>query len=169
MELLLIRHGLPARIDDVGGPADPPLAATGVQQAESLAGWLAPIGLDAVYSSPMRRARETAVPLAQRLGVEVQVDDGLEEFDAHLHFYVPLEEMTHDDPRWHQLVAEWSSPEFELTRQEFRTRVVAAVERIAGGHRSQRVALVCHGGVINAYLSHVLGMDRPSSSPPTRA
>ena len=65
MELLLIRHGLPVRIDDAEGPADPPLSRTEVgTRPSALAGWLAPLGIDALYVSPMRRARETAAPLA---------------------------------------------------------------------------------------------------------
>lgn len=160
MELVFVRHGLPQRIDDAGGPADPPLSEEGRRQAAALANWLAPTGIDAIYSSPMLRAKETAAPLADRLGHEVVIEDGLEEFDAHLHYYVPLEEMTRDDPRWEELVAEWSSPEADGTRRTFRARVVEAVERIVAAHTGQRVALVCHGGVVNAYLSEVLEMDR---------
>ena len=160
MELVFVRHGLPLRIDDAGGPADPALSEEGRRQADDLATWLAPTGMEAIYSSPMRRARETAAPLATKLGRDVVTEDGLEEFDAHLHFYIPLEEMDRNDPRWQQLVAEWSSPEADTTRQTFRTRVVDAVERIVAAHPAQRVALVCHGGVINAYLSHILDMDR---------
>lgn len=160
MELLFVRHGLPLRIDDAGGPADPALSEEGHRQAAAVAEWLAPTGVDAIYSSPMRRARETAAPLAAKLGHDVVVENGLEEFDAHLHFYIPLEEMAHDDPRWEQLVAEWSSPEADATRRTFRTRVVEAVDSIVAAHPSQRVALVCHGGVVNAYLSHILEMDR---------
>ncbi len=160
MELLFVRHGLPLRIDDAGGPADPELSEEGHQQAAALAEWLASAGIAAVYSSPMLRARETAAPLAARLGLEAVVQPGLEEFDAHLHFYVPIEEMARDDPRWEQLVAEWSSPEADATRRTFRARVVDAVERIVAAHPGQRVALVCHGGVVNAYLSHILDIDR---------
>jgi probable phosphoglycerate mutase len=160
MELVFVRHGLPQRVDDAGGPADPPLSDEGQVQATGTAEWLAPTGIDAIYCSPMRRARETAEPLASVCGCDVVVDEGLEEFDAHLHFYIPLEELTRDDPRWEQLVAEWSSPEADATRQSFRKRVVESVERIVSTHPSQRVALVCHGGVINAYLSHILDMER---------
>jgi len=160
MELVFVRHGLPLRIDDAGGPADPPLSEEGQVQATAAAEWLAPTGIDAIYCSPMRRALETAAPIASMSGCDVKVDEGLEEFDAHLHFYIPLEELSRDDPRWEQLVAEWSSPEADTTRQTFRTRVVGAVEQIVSAHASQRVAVVCHGGVINAYLSHILDMDR---------
>ena len=91
MELLIIRHGLPVRIDDAGGPADPELSDEGHAQARRLADWLRHDRIDAVFTSPMRRARQTAAPLAEVLGVEPIVDDELAEFDRGQHFYVPLE------------------------------------------------------------------------------
>lgn len=57
MELLLIRHALPIRRVDVDGPADPVLSDLGVQQAIHLAEYLAAETLQAVYSSPLKRAR----------------------------------------------------------------------------------------------------------------
>jgi 2,3-bisphosphoglycerate-dependent phosphoglycerate mutase len=158
MELVLVRHGLPVRIDGGQGPADPPLSNEGVQQAEALAEWWRPHAVDAIYSSPMRRARETAAPLAAALDLPVQVEAGLREFDADSRFYVPLEELRADEERWQQVIAEWTSPEAEAGRQEFRATVVATVEEIVARHPSQRVVVVCHGGVINAYLSHVVGI-----------
>jgi probable phosphoglycerate mutase len=158
VELWMIRHGLPIRIDGGDAPADPGLAPEGIDQAERLARAWAPHGADAVYSSPLARALETAAPLARDLGVEVQTDDGLVEFDAHLSFYVPIEELRADEERWKQVVEEWMSPEAEAGRQEFRETVVTAVDAIAARHPGQRVAVVCHGGVINAYLSRLLAM-----------
>jgi probable phosphoglycerate mutase len=155
MELLLIRHALPVRVDEgtVDGPADPGLAATGWEQAEALAGWLADERIDAVWSSPMRRARETAAPLADRVGLEVVVDDGLAEYDREALSYIPIEELkAANDPRWKQL------PE---RPEDFVAVVVEAVERIVAAHPGQRVAVVCHGGVVNAYAGHVLGIDDP--------
>ncbi len=160
---MLVRHGRPERVDDAGGPADPGLASTGQDQADALATFLAGdhgVAVDAVWSSPMRRARETAAPLAARLGLSVTVEDGLAEFDRHLHHYIPMEEIRGtDDPRWAELVEEWTSAESEEQRRAFRSTVVAAVEGIVARHPSQAVAVVCHGGVINAYLSHVLGIE----------
>ena len=61
----MIRHGLPVRRETTdGSPADPELDTAGQEQAQRLARWLAPEGIDAVYVSPMRRALETAAPLA---------------------------------------------------------------------------------------------------------
>ena len=152
----MIRHGLPERIDGGAAPADPGLAPDGVEQATLLARWWARHGLDAIYTSPMRRAIETAAPLAESLGITPSIDPGLEEFDAHLSSYVPLEELRADQDRWKQVVDEWLSPEAEAERQRFRETVVATVDAIAAAHRGERVALVCHGGVINAYLSRLL-------------
>ncbi len=158
MELWLIRHGLPQRIDGGDAPADPELAPEGVDQAQRLSEWWSRFGPDAIYSSPLRRAQETAAPLARTLGLDVAIDPGLEEFDAHLSFYIPLEELRADEERWQQLVAEWLSPEAEAERQRFRERVVDSIDGIAARHPGQRVAVVCHGGVINAYLSRLLSL-----------
>lgn len=155
MELLLIRHALPVRVDegDVDGPADPELSEVGRLQAHALAEWLAGEQIDAVWSSPMRRARETAVPLSARLHLDVVVDEGLAEYDRHSASYIPIEELkAANDPRWNQL------PE---RPEEFAAEVVDAVERIVAAHPGQRVAVVCHGGVVNAYAGHVLGVTDP--------
>jgi probable phosphoglycerate mutase len=155
MELLLIRHALPVRIDEgtADGPADPHLAPRGVEQAAALAEWLAHEPVDAIWSSPMARARETAAPLSERLGLELLVDEGLAEYDKDATSYIPIEELkAANDPRWFQV------PE---RPEHFRAVVVEALERIVAAHPSQRVAVVCHGGVVNAYAGHVLGLDEP--------
>ena len=155
MELLLIRHALPVRVDEgaVDGPADPHLAPRGVEQSQALAEWLSAERIDALWSSPMARARETAAPVAERLGLGIQVDDDLAEYDKDSASYIPIEELkAANDPRWYQV------PE---RPEHFQGVVVAAVERIVAAHASQRVAVVCHGGVVNAYAGHVLGIADP--------
>lgn len=158
MELWLIRHALPLRIDGGDGPADPALAPDGLEQAARLAACWSAFGADAVYSSSMRRAQETAAPLAQALGVEVEVVDDLKEYDAHESTYIPLEELRADPALWELAVEAWLSPEAEAQRQQFRERVVGSIDAIAAAHGGERVAVVCHGGVINAYLSTVIGL-----------
>lgn len=162
MELLLIRHALPIRREDVEGPADPELSEAGRDQAMHLANWLADERLDAVYSSPMQRARETAAPLASIHGLEVLVDDELAEYDRNSHWYVPVEELkAAGDPRWREIVAgEWG--DIEVDPETFRDVVHKAVERLIDTNPSKRIAAVCHGGVINAYLSKILGIDNPT-------
>jgi len=158
VELLLIRHALPVRIEAVGGPADPPLSAEGREQARALAAAWSD-GVDAVWASPLLRARETAAPLAAALGLEVAIDDDLAEMDRDAEAYIPLEELRRDPTAWAEAVEAWVGPAGAELRAAFRRRVVAAVDRIVAAHRGQRVAVVCHGGTINAALAEVLGLD----------
>jgi len=157
VELWLIRHALPVRIDSGDGPADPGLASDGHEQAARLARWWGRFGADALYTSPMARARETAEPLAKALGLEPVVVDDLREFDANEPTYIPVEELRADPALWQAAVDAWLSPEAEASRQEFRNVVVQAVTGITETDVG-RAAIVCHGGVINAYMSRVLGL-----------
>jgi probable phosphoglycerate mutase len=159
VELVLIRHGLPIRVEnEPGTPADPPLSEEGREQARKVADWLAPEGFDVVYSSPMRRAVETAQPLAELLGLEVTVDDELAELDRGHHFYVPVEELkATGDPRYEQLLKGELYADVDV---ETWSKVAAlAVQRVVEAHPGQRIALFAHGGVINAYLSTLLRLD----------
>jgi probable phosphoglycerate mutase len=156
VELLLIRHALPIRRELVDGIADPELADAGRRQAEHLAAYLEGEPLQAVYASPLRRAYETAEPLARTHGLPVVVDEDLAEYDREANEYVPVEELkASGDPRWHDLLnGIW--PEGAEPREAFQARCVAAIEARVGAHPSHRIAIVCHGGVINAYVAHIL-------------
>jgi 2,3-bisphosphoglycerate-dependent phosphoglycerate mutase len=157
MDLLLIRHALPVRIEGGDGPADPELSDDGWRQAGALAAWLADDGIDAMVASPLRRAQETAEPLASLLDLDVSVVDGLAEFDRDAPWYIPIEELkAADDPRWHAMIA----GEWDLDPDQFQRDVVQAVDGIIADHPGETVAAVCHGGTINAYLSALLGLDQ---------
>lgn len=158
MELLLIRHAIPVRRELESGIADPELSSDGVKQAQLLADYLIDERIDALYASPMRRARQTAEPVAQRQRLRMELVDGVAEFDRTSSEYVPVEELKDsDDPRWRAMLrGEW--PPREESLDEFVERVVASIEEVIGRHEGQRVAIVCHGGVINAYLARVLGL-----------
>jgi broad specificity phosphatase PhoE len=162
VELVLVRHALPVRIDAThdGTPADPGLAERGVAQAARVTAALRHDAVDAVYRSPAARALETAAPLAAALGADVVVEPGIAEFDAADPSYVPVEELkASGDPRWHALVRGdlYSSG---VDQAEFRARVVEAVERIAAAHPGGRAVLFTHSGAVNAYAGHVLGQER---------
>jgi probable phosphoglycerate mutase len=158
MELLLIRHGLPVRRELEIGVADPELSEAGHAQAEHLADYLDSEHLDAVYASPLRRAFQTAEPMARRRGVEIVVENDVAEWDRHSNEYVPIEELkAANDPRWQSMLrGEWTA--HDESPDEFRTRVITSVERLVDTHSGHRIAIVCHGGVINQYLAHVLGL-----------
>ena len=161
MELVLVRHAEPVKIVEADGPADPHLTERGRAQAERLAEYLASERIDGVWSSPMVRARETAAPLASALGFDVVVDTELAEFDRDATSYIPVEELkATKDERWLAMVegnfdAEGPDP------VEFQRGVVRAIEHVITGNPGAKIVVVCHGGVINAYVGHVLHIRRP--------
>lgn len=162
MELVLVRHALPARVDVApgGGAADPGLVALGVDQARRVVRALDGEPVTAIYTSPAARARQTAEPLAEALGLPPVVEPGIAEFDTADPSYVPVEELrAADDPRWHALRrGDLSST--GVDPDAFRAQVVAAVEAVVARHPGGRAVLFTHAGACNAYLGHVLGQDR---------
>jgi probable phosphoglycerate mutase len=163
MELLLIRHALPVRIEgEEGTAADPALAELGHEQARALAEYLAGEPIDGLYVSPLQRARQTAEPVSAKLGLEMIVDDELAEFDRHSHFYIPVEELKEEkDERWDDLIAGRWGADGEVDPATFKAVVVEAVERVIKANPGKTVAVVCHGGVINAYFAELLNLDFP--------
>jgi 2,3-bisphosphoglycerate-dependent phosphoglycerate mutase len=160
MDLLLVRHAEPVRIENAEGPADPPLTDRGILQAEATARWLAEEGFDAIYVSPLRRAVETGEAIARPHSLELEVADGLAEFDRLSSFYIPYEEMkANRDPHW-QALAEDRLADVVEDAETFKPRVVDAVRTIIDAHPGQRVIAVCHGGVINVALSEILDLPR---------
>jgi probable phosphoglycerate mutase len=159
VEIVLVRHGLPLRVELETGIADPELAAEGHEQAAKMAAYLGVEDVEAVYVSPLRRALETARPLCKVLGLEAVVSEGVAEFDRNSREYVPVEELrATNDPRWEKLLrGEWDGVDEDPSI--FKARVVATVEDMIARHPGGRVVVVCHGGVINQYLAHVLGIE----------
>lgn len=159
MEIVLVRHGLPLRVELETGIADPELAAEGHEQAEKMAAYLGVEDIEAIYVSPLRRAIETARPLCKLLGIEAVVSEGVAEFDRNSREYVPVEELrATNDPRWEKLLrGEWDGVDEDPSL--FKSRVVATVDDMIAKHPGGRVVVVCHGGVINQYLAHVLGIE----------
>ena len=106
MELILIRHGLPLRVENApGAPADPALSDVGHVQAERMAQWLRNERIDRLYSSPLRRARETAKPLGAALGLAIELEPDAAEFDQHSASYIPMEHLKEADfERWQRLM-----------------------------------------------------------------
>jgi probable phosphoglycerate mutase len=157
MELILVRHGLPVRQELDTGRADPGLSTIGHRQAELVARWLEPIRIDAVYSSPMIRARQTAGPYEQLSGRSAVVHEGVAEFGREARSYVPTEELKVDDyEAWRALADRGGISEVELNT--FSSAVVRAMKEIIASHKSETALVFCHGGVINVWACHVLGL-----------
>ena len=143
---------------------DPPLSAHGAEQAALLAGRLLVMDLEpfVVYSSPLRRANQTADAFARLAGTEVTVDDELVE--AHIGGWEgkPFEEIIGSDPEVVQHIrnqrAIWHRAPGAEGGDGFRTRVRTAVDAIVEGHPGENVLIFAHGGVINAYVGDLLGL-----------
>ncbi|MEM8930379.1 MAG: phosphoglycerate mutase family protein [Acidobacteriota bacterium] len=82
----LVRHAEKVVADDGDGPEDPPLTEDGQARAEALAHALRDVGLDHVHSSDTRRTRDTAAPIAEATGLDIELYDPrrLADLAAHL-------------------------------------------------------------------------------------
>lgn len=152
MELILVRHGLPVRRDDT---SDPPLSDVGRDQAARVARYLAGERIDAVFASTMLRAIQTAEPFAAEGGHPITQRDGIVEFDRGSGAYIPMEELKRDDyAAWKAFAAGDHGADIV----GFQEKVVETLEAIVASHAGKRVAVFCHGGVVNVWTAHVLGM-----------
>ena len=148
MDLILIRHGLPVRSED---SADPPLSQMGQAQAQAVNALLQAEAIDAVWASTMRRAIETAAPFAAAAGLKIAAHDGIREYDRESGVYIPSEELKREDyAAWQAVV--------DRDMSEFHDVVVETLEAVVRENQGRRVAVFCHGGVINVWAAHVLKM-----------
>lgn len=167
-EILLIRHGETAwnAIRRLQGHLDVPLNAEGERQAARLGRSLADVRLDAVFSSDLQRARQTAAAIAGHHALPVQTDAGLRE-----RCYGAFEGMLYAEisERYPQDFAAWKARDIDArfpasvhvaeTMREFASRTIGAIKRIASEGRYRRIAMVAHGGVLECAYRAALRMD----------
>ena len=160
--ILLARHGETDwnREGRFQGWADPPLNATGRAQAVDLSVQLMAEELAAVYSSPLRRAYETAEVVAASRGLEPVTVDALREVDVGSWSGLSRAEIEQRFPeqyaRWLDYGQGWEDGE---TYEEMTERVVGAVLEIAAAHPDGEVLVVAHGGPIRALHAVALGLE----------
>ena len=158
--LLLLRH---AAGDHIGrtlagrGPGVH-LNALGREQAERLGEYVATLGVCAVYASPRERARETAEPLARRLGVDVAEAPGLDEVDYGEWTGLEHGRLTGDAWRWYNSYRSGTRVPGGELMVEVQARAVGELLRLAERHPDRAVAVVSHADPIRAALVHFLGM-----------
>jgi broad specificity phosphatase PhoE len=168
--LYLIRHGKADHRSTRhaqtprGLTADPPLDETGREQALALARRLRMMPEPAaIYCSTLTRARETAAPYLEQTGREATYLDDLAEWHAGDWELKEFEELLTEHPEMPSRIL-LQNPVFVLAPNseqvhDFRTRVVGAVEGALETHADGDVWIVCHGGVINAYIGALLGIE----------
>lgn len=166
MQLDLIRHGDAA--PQKGKGIDYPLSATGVRQAELLAKRLAAAPPNRIYASPILRAKQTAEAVSRQTGLEIVWDERFREIESG-----NLRELTREqrEQRYPRLYKDGSlmvpGPAVTLDFSDvggegpeaFSTRISSALQEVILDHHSdtdERIALIAHGGVINAALTFFL-------------
>lgn len=176
-ELYLIRHGdaLPGPefvIPEDGEGNSPPLTPLGHRQAEALSRWWSDKQFDALYSSPLRRTRETAAPFAEIRAMKIIIEDDLREvefrIDGKNHGEHPGDELSLAEMkiRYDEAVRKvseegrWSVLPGSESSEHLRERVTRALTTIAANHPGDRVAVFAHAGVINVFLAVILGQER---------
>jgi probable phosphoglycerate mutase len=156
VQLLLIRHALPLR-SEPGQGSDPELSADGIEQAKRLPDALARFPISRIVSSPQIRAVQTAQPVADALGLTVDIDDRLAEYDRDLAHYTPVEEISEEDMK---RLARGELPS-GVDMPAFIERVKAGVDDIvAAADHEDTVAVFSHGGVINALVHDIMVTER---------
>jgi probable phosphoglycerate mutase len=156
--LFLIRHAHHVLVGKaLAGRSDVALSEEGRDQAHALAQRLAKTGIDALYTSPQRRARETAAPLAAKLGLEPKVDGALDEIDFGEWTGKRFDELERE-PHWRVWCERRSvaQPPAGERFVDVERRVADALKRYSCVHPDARVALISHGDVIKAALAHVM-------------
>ena len=158
---LLIRHAshdfpagsLPGRLPGVG------ISAKGRAQADALASQLGKLPLDAVYSSPRERARQTAAPLAAKLGFDVLVDDLFDEIDYGEwtgKSFKDLDALTH----WKQFNSFRSGTQIPGGEMflDVQRRMVAGIQKLRQDYPDGTVAIFSHGDPIRTAIAFFAGM-----------
>ena len=167
MDLLWVRHGEPERIAPGTGVPRRSRAHRRWARAGAAARRLARVRADrrGARRARMRRAVETAAPIAAALGLEVEVVDGLIEYDSQLRPLHPdggaaASTRTSAAPRWSKAAGTSSAPTCPTCSARASTRPSTDDRRSASP--GKRVAAVCHGGVINVALG--LGARRRATA-----
>lgn len=150
--ICLVRHGetewnLARRYQ---GSMDIPLNDTGLSQAEAVATAIADESWDALYSSPLQRAMQTAEAIARKSGItEILTDPDLQERAYGVGEGLTLAEREETWPG-----TEWPGLE---PYDDMADRAMAALGRIAEQNIGKRILVTCHGGVIGAVLARISG------------
>ena len=173
MQQYLVRHGESVSNFEgrVQGQADVELSALGHAQARQVAAWSRTLAATApgrrafgeIWSSPLRRARETAAVIAAAVGLPVLVEERLCELHAGIfqgHLWADLEaEFPEEVARWRSGDVDYVIPGGE-SRAQLAARGRAALEALAA-RDTPTMIVVAHGGVLTAALGSMIGREHP--------
>jgi alpha-ribazole phosphatase len=164
MNLYMVRHGQTAdsRENRFSGSSDPPLTMVGEAMVQAFAEAYASLTWDAIYTSPMLRARQTADPLCRLTGVQATLEDGLKEIDYGEWEGLRQAEVKQRWPEafdyWADDVASRGTPGGE-TAFHVAARAMRVVEGIRARHQGGNVLLVSHKATLRVITCALLGLD----------
>ena len=164
MNLYMVRHGQTAssRENRFTGSSDPPLTAVGEEMAQAFARAYASVAWEAIYTSPMLRARQTADPLSRLSGVPTTLEDGLKEISYGEWEGLRQEEVKQRWPEafeyWADDVASRGTPGGE-TAFHVAARAMRVVEAIRCRHHQGNVLIVSHKATLRVITCALLGLD----------
>ena len=164
MDLIIVRHGRPIRheVEGEDESANPPLSELGHQQAKRTAEYLKNEGIDHIVASTMKRAHETATPLADMLGMEIELIDDLKESDYRNQSYIPIEEMDADgEDAAKYLEGDIHALVFSEGLEAFEERVLRGFNHVIESNRSKKVVAFCHGMTTMVFLRSILKFPDP--------
>jgi broad specificity phosphatase PhoE len=161
-EIILVRHGSTVGNDHglLHGRTDIPLAESGRSQARRVADQLRRGGgLDAVYTSPLIRARTTAEEIATAAGVNPRIDPDLREFDFGDLEGIPFEELQSRYPDAYFSMLDPAGYDYPFpngeSRKSIHERVSVSLDRISQANQSGRIVVVAHLIVIATAMAHL--------------
>lgn len=156
-EVFLVRHALP----EPDGTKDPGLGEVGRVQAGLVGAHLAGKGISAIYSSQLKRAVETAGPLARKLGHDVVIDERLQEWKSNATHYQGIENLPDPDRVRSFLEGRFEEGFMpEHNHEELQSNMLAVVRDIGLAHQGERIVAVSHGGASNSFLAGILESPR---------
>jgi probable phosphomutase (TIGR03848 family) len=158
---LLVRHGLTPTTGKIlpGRAPGLHLADTGQAQAQAAADRIAALKqVDAIYSSPLERARETAAPIAKTRGLKVHADKGLLECNFGEWTGAELKKLM-KLPEWGTVLRAPSTFRFPGGESftEMQGRMVNTIDRLRAAHTGGVVVCVSHADTIKAAVAHAMG------------
>lgn len=157
--ILLIRHGQTSwnAAGRWQGHTDVPLNEVGREQARLLAGRLASWPLEALYSSDLKRAAETAAIVGDALGLDPVQEPVWRERHGGVFQGLTGEEIAEEHPEaWAALQRGFVAPPGGESSEALHERATAAFEQLLEQHRGEVVAVVSHGGTMRTLIAHVL-------------
>ena len=143
------------------GHSAQPLNATGIAQAKALGRRLAGERIDALYTSDLVRATETAAEVVRETGLEAILTPRLREVDVGDLVGLDRAEASRRYPDWYTRWRAGTDDSYPGGEQfaDLRERALAALDRMAGRHADGTAVAVCHNGIIRAITLHVLGLE----------